>query len=49
MVELSCPEVNDEVKALSHDLAMHIAAANPQYVRRDEVPTEQPREGDARS
>ena len=40
MVELSCPEVNDEVKALSHDLVMHIAAANPQYVRRDEVPTD---------
>ena len=39
MVELSCPEVNDEVKALSHDLVMHIAAANPQFVRRDEVPT----------
>ena len=40
MVELSCPEVNDEVKALSHDLVMHIAAANPQFVRRDEVPTD---------
>ncbi len=41
MVELSCPEVNDEVlKALSHDLVMHIAAANPPYVRRDEVPTD---------
>ena len=40
MGELSCPEVNDEVKALSHDLVMHIAAANPQYVRRDEVPTD---------
>ena len=40
MVELSCPEVNDEVKARSHDLVMHIAAANPQFVRRDEVPTD---------
>ena len=40
MVELSCPEVNDEVKALSHDLVMHIAAANPQFVRREEVPTD---------
>ena len=40
MVELSCPEVTDEIKALSHDLVMHIAAANPQFVRRDEVPTD---------
>lgn len=29
----------DNFKALVHDIAMHIAAANPQYVRREEVPT----------
>ena len=40
MVELSCDEVTDEVKTMSHDLVMHIAAANPQFARREEVPTE---------
>ena len=40
MVELACEEVTDEVKTMSHDLVMHIAAANPQYARREEVPTE---------
>lgn len=40
MAQLSCPEVTDEVKTMSHDLVMHIAAANPQFVRRDEVPTD---------
>ena len=39
MVEL-VGEVTDEVKTMSHDLVMHIAAANPQFVRREEVPTE---------
>lgn len=39
MVELACAEVTDEIKAISHDLVMHIAAANPQFVRREEVPT----------
>jgi elongation factor Ts len=29
---------NDEFKALVKDLAMHIAASNPQYVRREDVP-----------
>ena len=40
MVELACEEVTDEVKTMSHDLVMHIAAANPQFARREEVPTE---------
>ncbi len=40
MVELACEEATDEVKTMSHDLVMHIAAANPQFARRDEVPTE---------
>ena len=39
MVELAADEVTDEVKTMSHDLVMHIAAANPQFVRREEVPT----------
>ena len=39
MVQLSCAEVTDEIKTMSHDLVMHIAAANPQFVRREEVPT----------
>ena len=30
----------DNFKSLVHDIAMHIAAANPQYVRREEVPTD---------
>jgi len=39
MVELACDEVTDEVRQMSHDLTLHIAAAKPQFVRRDEVPT----------
>ncbi len=31
---------NDEFKELAHDLAMHIAAMNPQYVSREEVSEE---------
>lgn len=31
---------NDEFKALCHDIAMQVAAANPEYVSRDEVPQE---------
>jgi elongation factor Ts len=31
---------NDKFKALSKDIAMHIAAAAPKYVRREEVPAE---------
>lgn len=29
----------DQFKQLCHDIAMHIAAANPQYVSKEEVPT----------
>ncbi len=39
MVELACAEATDEVRQGSHDLTLHIAAAKPQFVRRDEVPT----------
>jgi len=40
MVEIACENITDEVKTMSHDLTMHIAAANPQFVRRSEVPTD---------
>ena len=39
MVEIACDEITDEIRTMSHDLVMHIAAANPQFVRREEVPT----------
>lgn len=39
MIELACAEITDDVRTISHDLVMHIAAANPQFVRREEVPT----------
>ena len=37
MVQLSCQEATDEIRAFSHDLTLQIAAAHPQYVRREEV------------
>ncbi|MBQ3224041.1 MAG: elongation factor Ts [Clostridia bacterium] len=40
LVEASCGEVNEEVKAVLHDVALQIAAASPvapEYVRREEV------------
>ncbi|MBX6352319.1 MAG: translation elongation factor Ts [Thermoflavifilum sp.] len=44
LVEVNCETdfvaKNEEFRAFVHDVAMHIAAANPQYVRRDEVPAE---------
>lgn len=45
MLELNCETdfvaKTDDFKALAHDIAMHIAAAKPRYVRRDEVPAEE--------
>lgn len=42
LIEVNCETDfvarNDDFKALVHDLALHIAAANPAYVSRDEVP-----------
>lgn len=42
MLELNCETDfvarNDEFKALAHDLALHIAFANPRYVRPEDVP-----------
>jgi elongation factor Ts len=44
LVEVNCETdfvaKTDNFKGLVHDIAMHIAAANPQYVQREEVPTE---------
>jgi elongation factor Ts len=45
LVEVNCETDfaarSDDFQALVKDLAMHIAAANPRYVRRDEVPAEE--------
>ncbi len=44
MVELQCETDfvarNDQFKSLARDIAMHVAAAAPQYVSKDEVPEE---------
>ena len=44
LVEVNCETDfvarNEDFQALVKDLAMHIAAANPQYVRREEIPAE---------
>lgn len=42
MVELNCETDfvarNDEFQAMARDLAMHIAAAKPEFVRREDIP-----------
>jgi elongation factor Ts len=41
LVELAAAKVEDErLAALGRNLAMHVAAANPQYLRREDVPAE---------
>lgn len=44
LVEVNCETDfvarNEEFKRFAHDIAMHIAAANPLYISRDEVPPE---------
>jgi len=44
LVEINCETdfvgKTDQFKAFCKDIAMHIAAASPSYVRREEVPTE---------
>ena len=44
LVEVNCETDfvarNEDFQALVRDIAMHIAAANPQYVRREEIPAE---------
>lgn len=43
MLELNCETDfvarNEEFQELAHDLALHVAAMNPQYVSREDVPT----------
>jgi elongation factor Ts len=45
ILELNCETDfvarNEEFQELAHDLALHIAAMNPQYVTSDEVPTDE--------
>ncbi len=38
LVELNSPQTNDTVSQLAKDLAMQVAAANPSFVQRNEVP-----------
>jgi elongation factor Ts len=44
LVEINCESDfvarTEDFQNLSREIAMHVAAANPQYVRRDEVPAE---------
>ena len=44
MLELNCETdfvaMNEEFKELAHDLALHVAAMNPQYLGREEVPAQ---------
>lgn len=44
LVEVNCETdfvaKTDEFKALAKDIAMHIAASRPEYVKRDEIPEE---------
>jgi elongation factor Ts len=44
IVEINCETDfvarNDDFIALAKDVAMHVAAANPQYVRREEIPAD---------
>ncbi|MBX6377677.1 MAG: translation elongation factor Ts [Clostridia bacterium] len=45
LIEVNCETDfvarNDQFRGLVHDLAMHVAAMNPRYVRRQEVPAEE--------
>nr|WP_290776226.1 translation elongation factor Ts [Anaerofustis sp.] len=40
VVEASCDEVNDKVKTCLRNVAMQVAAMNPKYVSREEVPSD---------
>lgn len=45
LVEINCETdfvaLTDQFKAFARDIAMHIAAANPRYITREEVPQEE--------
>jgi elongation factor Ts len=40
LVALSCDKADEKVAGLARQLAMHVAAANPQYLQRSEVPAD---------
>jgi elongation factor Ts len=40
LVALACDQAADQVATLARQLAMHVAAANPQYLQRNEVPAD---------
>ena len=40
LVEIAADNVNDEVKAFAHDVALQIAAAKPLYVNKEDVPAD---------
>ncbi len=40
LVELACDKADDRLAALARQIAMHVAAANPQYLERGEVPAD---------
>lgn len=40
LVELTCDKADDRVATLARQLAMHVAAANPQYLERGQVPAD---------
>jgi elongation factor Ts len=40
LVELTCDRADDKLAVLARQLAMHVAAANPQYLERGQVPAE---------
>lgn len=44
LLEVNCETdfvaMNDQFKSLVHDISMHIAATRPEYVSREEIPTE---------
>jgi elongation factor Ts len=40
LVELACDQADDRVAVLARQLAMHVAAANPQYLERGQVPAD---------
>jgi elongation factor Ts len=40
LVELACDKADDRIATLARQLAMHVAAANPQYLERGQVPND---------
>jgi elongation factor Ts len=40
LVELGVDSVNDDIVDLAHDISLHVAALNPQFLSRDDVPAE---------